>query len=106
MFPPGSTVLQDAGFQGFTQHGVHIIQPKKKPRGGELTIDEKAENRRIARIRVAIEHVIASVKRFRLLKDICRMKRHRIHDILMHIGCGLHNFIVRQRCWKKIDFKP
>ena len=35
-FPEGSTVWQDTGFQGFSPTGVHIKQPKKKPRNGEL----------------------------------------------------------------------
>jgi hypothetical protein len=35
------------GFQGFEVDGVVIIQPKKKPRGGTLTDEEKEGNRRI-----------------------------------------------------------
>src|SRR5215510_10854821 len=33
----GSCLDQDRGFQGFTLEGITIIQPKKKPPGGELT---------------------------------------------------------------------
>ena len=33
----GSTLYQDTGFQGFVLPDINIIQPKKKPRGGELT---------------------------------------------------------------------
>ena len=36
-FPGGSTLWQDTGFQGYAPAGVKIRQPKKKPRGGELT---------------------------------------------------------------------
>ena len=35
--PSGSDLYQDSGFQGFTRPGINIIQPKKKPKGGELT---------------------------------------------------------------------
>ena len=35
--PPGSQLAQDTGFQGFDLTGVTILQPKKKPRGGELS---------------------------------------------------------------------
>lgn len=104
-FPADSTLLQDTGFQGFARDGVTIEQPKKKPRNGTLTDVEKDENRRISRIRCSVEHVIASVKRFRILKDVCRMTTHRCLDMLMQIGCGLHNFIVQQRQWKEITFK-
>jgi len=58
--PPGSQLLQDMGFQAFTLEGVDIIQPTKKPRGQELTPEQKADNREIARRRVRIEHVNSS----------------------------------------------
>jgi hypothetical protein len=32
--PPGSCLYQDMGFQGFFLVGMTLIQPKKKPRGG------------------------------------------------------------------------
>jgi hypothetical protein len=35
------------GFQGFDVDGIVILQPKKKPRGGRLTDEEKDGNRRI-----------------------------------------------------------
>jgi hypothetical protein len=44
--PEGSELYQDTGFQGFRLEGVTIIQPKKKPKGGTLTPEEKEENRR------------------------------------------------------------
>jgi len=68
-FPEGSTVYQDTGFQGFCPEGVLIVQPKKKPKGGELTPDEKAENSRISSIRIRVEHAISGVKRCRIVKD-------------------------------------
>jgi hypothetical protein len=46
--PPGSCLYQDKGFQGFYLPGITIFQPKKTPRGGELTPPEKATNRRIS----------------------------------------------------------
>ena len=43
--PEGSELLQDLGFVGFTLEGVEITMPHKKPRGGELSAEQKAENR-------------------------------------------------------------
>ena len=43
--PEGSVLYQDTGFQGFALEGTTIFQPKKKPRGGELTAADKAHNR-------------------------------------------------------------
>jgi hypothetical protein len=93
--PAGSHLLQDLGFQAFTLEGVDIIQPTKKPRGRELTPEQKEDNREIARRRVRIEHVNSSVKRCRMLKETIRMWKAGIRDMVMEIGCGLHNFRVR-----------
>jgi DDE superfamily endonuclease len=72
--PDGSCLYQDLGFQGFTLDGITIVQPKKKPRGGELTPREKATNRSISSIRVRIEHAIGGVKRYRIVKDKMRLE--------------------------------
>ena len=96
---------QDTGFQGFGPEGITILQPKKKPRGGELTDEEKEENRRINRIRVHIEHVISSVKRYRIVKDKLRQWREGIQDMIMETCCGLHNFRLRYRPWRKLSIE-
>jgi DDE superfamily endonuclease len=93
--PAGSQLLQDLGFQAFTLDGVDIIQPTKKPRGHERTRVHKARNRKIARRRVRIEHVNSSVKRCRMLKETIRVWKAGIRDMVMEIGCALHNFRVR-----------
>jgi len=93
--PAGSHLLQDLGFQAFTLEGVDIIQPTKKPRGQELTPEQKAANREISRRRVRIEHVNSSVKRCRMLKETIRMWKAGIRDMVMEIGCSLHNLRVR-----------
>ena len=93
--PAGSHLLQDKGFQAFTLEGVDIIQPTKKPRGKELTPEQKEENRAISRRRVRIEHVNSSVKRCRMLKETIRMWKEGMRDMVMEIGCALHNFRVR-----------
>ena len=93
--PAGSQLLQDLGFQAFTLDGVDILQPTKKPRGHELTRARHAKNRRLARRRVRIEHVNSSVKRCRMLKETIRVWKAGIRDMVMEIGCALHNFRVR-----------
>jgi hypothetical protein len=93
--PAGSQLLPDLGFQGFTLESVEILQPTKKPRGKELTPTQKADNRAIARRRVRIEHVNSSVKRCRMLKETIRMWKDGIRDMVMEIGCALHNLRIR-----------
>jgi hypothetical protein len=97
--PPGSCLYQDKGFQGFLLNGITIVQPKKKPRGGELTPPEKATNRRISSIRMRIEHAIGGVKRYRIVKDKIRLFKDGIRDTIMETCCGLHNFRLQYRPW-------
>jgi hypothetical protein len=97
--PEGSELLQDLGFQGFTLDGVQIIQPHKKPRGKQLTDEQKAENKSISHRRVRIEHIICSVKRCRIVKETIRLLKDTAHDMVMAICCGLHNFRLRLNPW-------
>lgn len=97
MLPPSSVLYQDLSFQGFTVAGSTMMQPKKKPRGCELTPDEQAKNRRLASIRMRIEHVIGSVKRCRIVKDKLRLWREQMRDQVMETCCGLHNFRLQYR---------
>ena len=100
--PEGSHLLQDLGFLGFTLEGVTIEMPQKKPKGGELTDDQKAANQAKSRRRIYIEHVNSSVKRIRILKDVCRLTVSGIRDMVVEIGCALHNFRLRLNPWSPI----
>jgi len=93
--PPGSPLLQDMGFQACTLEGGESIQPTKKPCGRELTPEQKADHRESARRRVRIEHVKSRVKRCRMLKETIRRWKDGMRDMVMEIGCALHNFRVR-----------
>jgi hypothetical protein len=67
------------------------LHPKKKPKGGELTDEEKQANRSVSKLRVRVEHSIAGVKVFRVTRDVCRNLRTDFEDMLMETACGLHN---------------
>ena len=90
-YPEGTVLEQDTGFQGYAPAGVMIKQPKKKPRGRELSEAEKQENRKLSRVRVVIEHLISGAKRIRIVKEEMRLKVANISDEVMEIACGLHN---------------
>ena len=85
-------LLQDLGFQGYKPKGVVVIQPMKKPRGGQLTDEQKQANRAKSRERVVVEHAIGSVKIWRMVKEVIRSWSHRLRDQVMYLACGLHNF--------------
>ena len=101
--PKDSVLVQDAGFQGFRLEGVAILQPKKKPRGGELSYADKVRNRLISSIRVRIEHAIGGAKRYRIAKEKLRNWKPGFRDLVFEICCGLHNFRLNFRPW---HYKP
>jgi hypothetical protein len=92
VFPPGCVLFQDTGFQGFEPENISTYQPKKKPRKQELSAEDKAENQMISSIRILVEHVIAGVKRCRIVHDVLRNTTAHFDDLVMEIACGLHNF--------------
>lgn len=97
--PDGSTLAQDTGFQGFKLDNVAILQPKKKPKGGQLSDLDKERNGWISSLRIRIEHAIGGVKRYRMVKEKVRNWKPGFKDALMETCCGLHNFRLRFRPW-------
>ncbi len=63
-----------------------------KPRGRELTDEQKHENRQISSFRVKVEHAIGRVKIFRIVKERFRCHKLFFNDLVFEIACGLHNF--------------
>jgi hypothetical protein len=94
--PPGFTLWQDTGYQGYRPKGVLIRQPLKKPRGKQLSLEQKAYNQAVSSIRVRIEHAIGSVKRYRIVKDECRLRRNNFVGSIFRICAALHNFRIQQ----------
>jgi len=90
-FPPQSKLWKDTGFQGYEPANTHTFQPKKKPKGRDLTPAEKARNAVIARERIGVEHSIAGVKVFRIVHTVFRNLKHGFADLVMETACGLHN---------------
>jgi hypothetical protein len=97
--PKGCIIYQDTGFQGFTLDDVTLRQPKKKPRGKDLTPEDKVNNRLISKVRIRVEHAIGGVKRYRLVKDKIRNWKDGFRDKVMETCCGLHNFRLNFRPW-------
>lgn len=90
-FAPGTQVTCDSGFQGFAPANAHMIQLKKAMRGHPLSTLDRIANRLKARARILIEHVLASVKRCRIIKDVLRNTKTGFSDLVMYSACGLHN---------------
>ena len=81
----------DSGYQGIAGTHKNSETPKKKPKGGELTKEEKAENRRISRERILIENINAKIKVFKIMANKYRNRRKR-HNLRTNLICGIINF--------------
>ncbi len=62
--------------------------PTKKPKGGELTREQKEENKQISRRRIFIEHLIRRLKIFRIAADKFRLNPENYQTVILTI-CGL-----------------
>src|SRR5512144_3400268 len=63
----------------------------KKPKTKELSVAERVLNRRISGVRMVVEHVIAGVKRCRMVKEVFRLTTPGASALVMEIAGGLHN---------------
>jgi hypothetical protein len=87
----------DLAYLNLKIKNMTAILPHKKPKGLELTQKQKDENKDKSKIRVGVEHSISGIKRICTLRYKLRVKKYYQHDQLMLLGCGLHNFRVKNR---------
>lgn len=85
-------LLQDNGFEGYSPKNSVVFMPTKKPKGKELTEEQKQGNSALSSQRVVIENIIGQVKVWHIVKEKIRSYRHIVRDQVMYIACGLHNF--------------
>jgi hypothetical protein len=83
--PEGVPKLGDSGYQG-----SDLQVPKKKPRKGQLSHDERRSNRELAKERIVAEHGIGKMKIWRIAADRYRNPPRR-HTVMMKNVAGLHN---------------
>jgi hypothetical protein len=82
----------DSGFQGIQKQYDNLYLPHKKPKGGELSDLQKAENRELSQSRVVCENALKSVKRYNAVAVIYRNRIENFDDRLMLTAVGLWNF--------------
>ena len=96
-YPAHATLDKDTGFQGYEPSGVLTLQPRKKPKGKDLGIADLFFNRLISSVRIRVEHVIASIKRCRIVKEVFRNTKDGLSDLVMRLACALHNWRISFR---------
>jgi hypothetical protein len=88
--PKAARAYGDSAYQGYDKEHKAIDYPYKKPKGGQLTEEEKEYNKGLSRFRVRVEHKIGQVKRFRIVSDPFRNPR-RTHSTRTSIIAGIVN---------------
>lgn len=74
---PQTQCLADSGYLGLTRHHANSRLPHKKSKHHPLTKEQKVQNRQLAKERFVIEHIIRSLKIFRVLSERYRNRRKR-----------------------------
>lgn len=83
----------DKGYEGVEQINpeIQIEKPFKAYRNKPLNAEQKEHNRAQSKLRIAIEHAFARLKRFRILHGTYR-GRVGNYDACFGLVCGLNNF--------------
>jgi hypothetical protein len=72
-----ASVIGDPAYQG-----THAITPRKKPKGGELSANDKANNKVISVLRSAVERCIAHLKNWKMLATGYRGRLSELPNII------------------------
>jgi len=84
-------VETDTGFVGIKKLHQNSVLPHKKPKSGQLTKEQKRENRAISSSRVSNEHAIGFIKRFGIVSKRYRNRRKRF-GLRFNLIAGICNF--------------
>ena len=88
---PETFIETDTGFQGIAKIHANSLLPKKRTKRIPLSKEDKLRNRAISSDRVLNEHIIGSVKRFKIVADKYRNRRNRF-GLRFNLICGILNF--------------
>ena len=82
--------LADSGYLGLKKRHANSRLPAKKSKLHPLTKEQKKDNRQLSRERFVIEHIIRSVKIFRILAERYRNRRKRF-GLRFNLIAALYN---------------
>jgi len=99
-------VLFDLGFVGveklykFKELIIGEKKPKKSKKNPkpELTQEQKIKNKAVSRERIFVEHAIGKMKKYRILKNRCRLKCMKIKNRILGVEAALWNYQVELKC--------
>ena len=90
--PKDIDVYTDTAFIGEQSNHPRLFLPKKKPKGRNLTEDDKLTNKIISSYRVIAEHAIGGMKRYQALTQIYRNRKPYFDDKILLLAAGLWNY--------------
>ncbi|WP_083758836.1 IS5-like element ISCaa6 family transposase [Candidatus Amoebophilus asiaticus] len=89
--PKESLKLADSGYQGWQKLQSNVMIPYKKSRKRPLTKEQKDHNRKLASIRMKVEHKIREIKVFKIMAEVYRNFQKK-YNLRFNIISGLINF--------------
>jgi IS5 family transposase len=89
----GEGAMVDKGYVGLKNYypGVPVIIPFKASRGHPLTEEQEAYNRGVARCRIVVEHTMAQLNRFTVLRQVFRGQQRGRHGQVIRVVAKLVN---------------
>ena len=90
--PEEVEAFADTAFTGVQKVHPKSYIPQKKPKGRDLTLEEKEMNRIISSFRVVVEHAIGGIKRYGSISSKLRNRKPFIEDNFLILSAGLWNY--------------
>lgn len=88
MLPQNADIIGDLGYLG----AIGIKLPNKKPKGKELTKEEKQYNTKLSKRRIKVEHSFGKMKIYQILSQRFRNPLGK-HSLIFKNIAGLHNLM-------------
>jgi hypothetical protein len=90
------TLWVDLGYQGLEKDypSAQVFIPLKKKKTSSESVKElkKAVNKRMAQVRIPVEHAIGGMKNYRIITQPIRLKAWDLIDKIIETCAGLWNF--------------
>ena len=89
----GEGAMVDKGYVGLKNYypEVPVVIPFKASRNHPLTEEQKDSNRRVARCRIVVEHTMAQLNRFTVLRQVFRGQQRGRHSQVVRVVARLVN---------------
>jgi hypothetical protein len=89
----GEAAMVDKGYVGVQNYypDTPVVIPFKASRGHPLTAEQEAFNRAVARCRIVVEHTMAQLNRFTVLRQVFRGQQRGRHSLVLRVVAKLVN---------------